>query len=268
MLLAVAQMTASDDVEQNFKTCERLIKSASDRGALLVSLPECFAFIGSKKEDLLDFMRRLDDELIDRYRGLAKKYSIWVSYGGLQERASDDCSTNAHLLVNDKGELVQVYRKLHLFDVDIPGGPRLFESDSAKGGDQLVVVDSPVGKLGMSICYDLRFAEQYIEYRKMGAEVMLVPAAFTATTGKAHWEVLLRARAIETQTYVAAAAQYGKHNHKRHSHGDAMIIDPWGQVIARCGEGEGIAVAEVNADYLKNVRQRMPVMNHRRSDVY
>jgi predicted amidohydrolase len=125
-----------------------------------------------------------------------------------------------------------------------------------------------VGKLGLSICYDLRFPEQYVALTKLGAEVLLIPAAFTATTGKAHWETLLRARAIENQCYVAAAAQYGVHNIRRHSHGEAMIIDPWGAVVARCSDGVGIAVADVDLDYLADVRGRIPCPQHRRPEVY
>jgi len=268
MKIAAAQMMATSDIEQNFATCKALVEKASQQGVRLLSLPECFAFIGEKKEDLLSFMRPIDSPLVKRYCGLAKEYGLWLSLGGLQEKATNTCSQNAHLLIDEKGEIRKIYRKLHLFDVDIPGGPRLMESDSAKGGDAVVVTDSPLGKLGLCICYDLRFAEQFLVSRMLGAEIILVPAAFTATTGKAHWEVLLRARAIETQCYIVAAAQVGNHNAKRKSHGDAMVVDPWGQVISRCGEGSGLAIAEIDLEYLREVRTRMPVMEHRRSDVY
>ncbi len=268
-LIAVGQMTATHEVEKNFETCRALVAQAKERGAKLLSLPECFAFLGAKDTDLLSFMRPLDDELVDRYRALAKEHGLWLSLGGFQERGPDEQHAyNTHLLVDDAGELVSVYRKLHLFDVDIPGGPRLLESKATARGDSLVVKGTPVGKVGMSICYDLRFAELYLALRKRGAEVLLVPAAFTSTTGKAHWETLLRARAIETQCYVAAAAQHGRHNERRESHGEAMIIDPWGAVLARCGEGTGVAVADVDLAYLEGVRRRLPVLEHRRPEVY
>ena len=272
-LIAVGQMTSSNDVEGNFATCRSLVERAAARGVALLSLPETFAFIGENSRQSLEFMRPLDDELVGRYRALAKEHGLWLSLGGFQERGPDkEHAYNAHLLIDDQGELVRVYRKLHLFDIDLPDGTQLFESRSYAAGDELVVAPSPVGQLGMTVCYDLRFAEQYLSLRKMGAEVMLVPSAFTATTGKAHWETLLRARAIETQCWVAAAAQVGRHNpsgSKRESHGHAMIIDPWGCVVAQCdGEQTMIAVADVDLEFLARVRQRLPYNEHRRTDVY
>jgi predicted amidohydrolase len=269
-LIAVGQMTSTNDVEKNFATCAGLVEQAAARGVALLSLPETFAFLGNNSDESLAFMRPLEDELVTRYRGLAKQHGLWLSLGGFQERGPDDSHAyNAHLLVDDQGELVRVYRKLHLFDIDLPDGTQLFESRSYAAGGELVVTASPVGELGMTICYDLRFPEQFLSLRQMGAEVMLVPAAFTATTGKAHWETLLRARAIETQCWVAAAAQVGQHNPKRKSHGHAMIIDPWGCVVAQCdGERTMIAVADVDLDFLARVRQRLPCEQHRRPDVY
>lgn len=268
-LIAVGQMTATSDVEENLRTSARLVNEAKERGATLLSLPECFAFIGEKDTDLLGFMRPLDDELVARYRQLAREHGLWLSLGGFQERAGDgQRANNAHLLVDDQGEVRRVYRKLHLFDVDLPDGTQLKESKATAPGDEIVVEDSPAGRLGLSVCYDLRFPELYLSMRGLGADVLLVPAAFTATTGKAHWETLLRARAIETQCYVAAAAQFGRHNARRESHGNAMIVDPWGAVVARCGEGTGVAVAAVDLDYLADVRRRIPVMEHRRPEVY
>lgn len=268
-LIAVGQMTSSTDIEANFSVCQLLVQEAKERGARLLSLPECFAFLGESDTDLLGFMRHLDDELVLRYRHLARDHQLWLSLGGLQEFASDEPRAfNTHLLIDDNGEIQSTYRKLHLFDVDLPDGTKLHESRATQGGDEMVVSPSPLGNLGLSICYDLRFPELFLGLRKRGAEVLLIPAAFTATTGKAHWETLLRARAIETQCYVAAAAQVGRHNQKRESHGNAMIIDPWGAVVARCGEGVGIAVAPVDPGYLNDVRRRIPVMAHRRPKVY
>lgn len=267
--LAVGQMCATGDVEENFGTCERLVKKAAARGANMLSLPECFAFIGEKDTDLLDFAQPIESPLVERYRMLAKDHGIWLSLGGLQEKVDGlPKAANAHLVIDAEGTLVSVYRKIHLFDVDIPGGPRLLESKATVGGEKLVVTDTPVGKVGLSVCYDLRFAEQYLALTQMGAQVLLIPAAFTLPTGKEHWEPLLRARAIETQCYVAAAAQRGRHNSRRESYGHAMIVDPWGSIVAQCSDREDIAVAEIDLDYVDNVRKRMPVFEHRRPAIY
>lgn len=267
--IAVGQMTATHDVEANFQTCARLVEMAKERGARLLSLPECFAFIGEKDTDVLDFMRPLDSELMHRYRALAKQNEIWLTLGGFQEQNTEsNKAQNAHILVEPSGEIARVYRKLHLFDVDLADGTRLWESKATEAGTSLEVCSTAVGTVGLSICYDLRFPEQFLALRQLGAQVLLVPAAFTATTGKAHWETLLRARAIESQCYVAAAAQFGRHNARRESHGHAMIVDPWGTVVARCSDGTGIAVADIDLNYLDDVRMRIPVMNHRRPEVY
>ncbi|KAF9933931.1 Nitrilase [Modicella reniformis] len=176
-----------------------------------------------------------------------------------------------HVLINDEGSVVESYRKIHLFDVDIANGPRLMESQSTVAGNSIVPpVSTPVGKVGLGICYDLRFPEMALELRRQGAEILTYPSAFTVKTGEAHWEVLLRSRAIETQSYVVAAAQVGKHSEKRSSYGHAMIVDPWGKVVAECDgqEEEAIAVAPIDFAALERIRLEMPVMNHRRYDIF
>ncbi|MDA0366520.1 MAG: carbon-nitrogen hydrolase family protein [Chloroflexi bacterium] len=268
-LLAVAQMCSTEDCESNFTTCAKLVARAKSRGAALVALPENFAYLAEEDGSAAKVMVPLDDDWPRRYFALAREHGIWICFGGFPERGPDETHAfNAHIVVDDRGAVRDVYRKLHLFDIDLTGGPSLRESKAIAAGDQMVVTGSPVGQLGLSVCYDLRFPELYVSLTQRGAQVLLIPAAFTATTGKAHWEVLLRARAIETQTFVAAAAQWGRHNARRHSHGHAMIIDPWGAILAQCGEGEGLAVAEVDLDYLRDVRRRLPVFDHRRRDVY
>eukprot|EP01089_Gocevia_fonbrunei_P003217 TRINITY_DN13131_c0_g1_i1.p1 TRINITY_DN13131_c0_g1~~TRINITY_DN13131_c0_g1_i1.p1 ORF type:complete len:286 (+),score=49.48 TRINITY_DN13131_c0_g1_i1:47-904(+) len=269
-LLAVGQLTSTSNVNQNFKSCAVLVEKAISRGCSLLCLPEAFDYISTSSAQSLELAQDLESELMTGYRNLAKQ-GIWLSLGGWHEKIQDNETHfyNTHIIIDDKGELRSSYRKLHLFDVDIPNGPVLKESNNTKQGELLEVCPSPVGNLGLSICYDLRFPEQYIALTKMGAEVLLVPAAFTLTTGKDHWEVLLRARAIENQCYVAAAAQIGKHNEKRESFGHAMIIDPWGRVVACCSDRtDQIAVAEIDLDYIKDVRTRMPVYQHRRSEIY
>jgi predicted amidohydrolase len=267
--IAVGQMSASSDVEKNLEVVADLCARAKDRGCAMLFLPECFAFIGVKGTDALAVMEPLDGPLLGRYRELAARHRLWLSLGGFAEKGPDrDRRFNAHVIVNDAGEIQASYRKIHLFDVDMGdvNGPVLMESSTAAAGETLVTCDSPAGKLGLTVCYDLRFPEMFARLRyELGCEVMLVPSAFTKPTGQAHWETLLRARAIETQSYVVAAAQAGVHSEGRASHGHAMIVDPWGKVVAELdGEETGIAVADVDLGYLKDVRSRIPVETHRR----
>ena len=267
--IAVGQMCASSDVEKNFEVVADLCSQAKDRGCSMLFLPECFAFIGVKGTDALAVMEPLNGPLLGRYRELAAKHGLWLSLGGFAEQGPDrDRRFNAHIIVNDAGEIRASYRKIHLFDVDMGdvNGPVLMESRTAAAGETLVTCDSPAGKLGLTVCYDLRFPEMFARLRyELGCEMMLVPSAFTKPTGQAHWETLLRARAIETQSYVVAAAQAGVHSEGRASHGHAMIVDPWGKVVAELdGEETGIAVADVDLGYLKDVRSRIPVETHRR----
>ena len=267
--IAVGQMCASSDVEKNLEVVADLCARAKDRGCAMLFLPECFAFIGVKGTDALAVMEPLDGPLLGRYRELAARHRLWLSLGGFAEKGPDrDRRFNAHVIVNDAGEIQASYRKIHLFDVDMGdvNGPVLMESATAAAGETLVTCDSPAGKLGLTVCYDLRFPEMFARLRyELGCEMMLVPSAFTKPTGQAHWETLLRARAIETQSYVVAAAQAGVHSEGRASHGHAMIVDPWGKVVAELdGEETGIAVADVDLGYLKDVRSRIPVETHRR----
>ena len=268
--IAVGQMCASSDVEKNFEVVAALGSQAKDRGCAMLFLPECFAFIGVKGTDALAVMEPLDGPLLGRYRELAAKHRLWLSLGGFPETGPDrgDRRFNAHVIVDASGEIRASYRKIHLFDVDMGdvNGPVLMESRTAAAGETLVTCDSPAGKLGLTVCYDLRFPEMFARLRyELGCEMMLVPSAFTKPTGQAHWETLLRARAIETQSYVVAAAQAGTHSEGRASHGHAMVVDPWGKVVAELdGEETGIAVADVDLGYLKDVRSRIPVETHRR----
>lgn len=270
--VAVAQMCATGDVEQNFATCQQLVQEAKAAGAALLSLPECFSFIGAREGEALAVAQPLDGPLMRRYQALAREASLWLSLGGFQEKGPDESHLyNTHVLLDDSGAITKVYRKIHLFDVDVPGGPRLMESNGTAAGGEVVAAPSPAGALGLTICYDLRFPELYQQLRfSKGAELLLVPSAFTKKTGEAHWELLLRARAVECQCYVLAAAQAGKHNERRESFGDALIVDPWGTVVARCADPlvTGIAVAEIDPGLLQSVRQRMPVGQHRRYDIY
>ncbi|PNH11452.1 Nitrilase 1, partial [Tetrabaena socialis] len=265
--IAVGQMTSTGDTSANFDTCARLAQDAVQAGCRMIFLPECFSFIGESPSETLAAAQPLDGPLMTRYRDLARSLGLWLSLGGFQEVGPDPTHIfNTHVVVDDTGALVARYRKIHLFDVDVPNGPVLLESRTTAPGTEAVVVDTPAGPLGMTTCYDLRFPELYAQLTwERGAQILAIPSAFTVITGQAHWEVLLRARAIECQAYVVAAAQAGRHNGKRESYGHALIVDPWGTVVAALPDphATGIAVAEVDAALLARVRERMPCRLHR-----
>lgn len=267
--VAVAQMTSIGNTEQNFTTCKLLAEEAASQNCKFVFFPEAFNFLGGSSAESLQIAQTLEGSFMKRYCHLAQSLNIWLSLGGFQERGPDaEHNYNCHVIINSEGKIVAEYRKIHLFNVDVPGGPILKESSYTAPGSHLVACDSPIGRLGLSVCYDVRFPELYQRLRfDAGAEILLVPSAFTVATGRAHWEVLLRARAIETQCYVIAAAQAGKHNEKRESYGHSVIIDPWGKIIAELDDksATGIAIAEINLSELHSIRERMPIAEHRRA---
>jgi deaminated glutathione amidase len=205
--------------------------------------------------------------IMDGLRTIAISSGLWISGGGIHEYVDGERVYNTHVIMNNQGEVVSSYRKVHLFDVSIPDrGIDLQESKTTKPGDSWVVCDSPLGMLGLSTCYDMRFPEQYTHLaQNMGAQILLMPSAFTVPTGQAHWHVLLRARAIETQCYVIAAAQVGQHNPKRQSYGHAIVINPWGDIVADAGPEDSptVVFCDIDLTLLHNVRQRMPIQSHR-----
>ena len=255
--IAVVQMCSTSDVDANFEQCRAMARQAKERNVALLSLPECFEFMGLPGSgDSLAAAEPLTGNLFTRYRGLAKEFGLWLSLGGFHESSETPNKIyNTHAIVASDGEIVASYHKLHLFDVDVDGGFK--ESRSTIPGESVLVIKNTpgshcvmnshrifgiicmvlislimaVGNLGVATCYDLRFPELFTAMKEAGAHVLLVPSAFMPTTGRAHWEVLLRARAIETQCYVVAAAQYGQHNPKRASYGHALIVDPWGEIL-------------------------------------
>ncbi|KAK4766218.1 hypothetical protein SAY87_007860 [Trapa incisa] len=261
--VAAAQMTSTNNLTSNFAICSRLVKEAASAGAKLLCFPESFSYIGVENGDSLKISEPLDGPIMQGYQSLARESNIWLSLGGFQEKGKDDehlCNT--HVIIDNEGNIRSSYRKIHLFDVDVPGGMVYKESSFTEAGKDVVAVDSPVGRLGLSVCYDLRFPEIYQLLRfQHESQVLLVPSAFTKVTGQAHWETLLRARAIETQCYVIAAAQAGKHNDKRESYGDTLIIDPWGTIVGRLTDrlATGIAVADMDLNVLESVRTKMPL---------
>ena len=266
VMAGVAQMTSTADVDANMDSVHRLVSEASHRGAEIVLVPECFAYLGPEKGKA-GISESLDDggPILDRCRDAAQAAGVDVVYGGFWEKSEAPGKVrNACIYMRADGSIAAVYRKIHLFDVDLPDGTKLLESQTVEAGAEPVVAQAPFGTLGLSVCYDLRFPELYRRLVDRGAIALAIPAAFTLTTGKDHWHVLLRARAIEQQCYVLAAAQTGHHYGQRRSYGHALIADPWGTVLAECGEGEGVAVAEIDPDYVVKVRSAVPSLEHRR----
>lgn len=270
---AVCQLTATSDKQANFCACKQLVEEAKERGASMVFLPENFDYIGSSREETLSLSENLKGDTISQYTKLARKLGMWLSLGGFHERGhdweSDRRIYNSHIIINDKGDIISVYRKSHLFDVELPEkGISLKESAFTIPGPSLVPpVQTPIGKVGQGTCYDLRFPELSLALQRHGAEILTYPSAFTVTTGAAHWEVLLRARAIENQCFVVAAAQVGQHNEKRSSYGHALVVDPWGEVLGDCGgERPGMVLVEINLEKVSSTRRNMPVQQHRRDN--
>lgn len=264
--VAAVQMTSTGELARNLDTAERLAREAIADGAALVVLPECFAFLGAE-DGKLELAEPLPagGPILARFQKLARDTQSELVLGGFYERSPLPRKVrNACVHLGEDGSVRAVYRKIHLFDVDLPDGTKLEESATVEAGSEVVVTDTRLGKLGLSVCYDLRFPELYRQLVDRGATLLAVPAAFTLTTGKDHWHVLLRARAIEAQCYVIAAAQTGHHFGTRRSYGHALICDPWGCVLADCGEGEGYAIASVDPAALARVRASLPSLRHRR----
>jgi len=260
-------MCSGADLDANLATSRRLLGEAAADGAQLAILPECFSFLGRTERDKLAIAERLEagGPIVTMLREAAQQHGIWVIGGGTPEIVEGDPrrTYNTAIVVNPAGELVAHYRKVHLFDVDIPGGATLRESDATRAGDERVVVEIHGAKVGLSICYDVRFPELYRGLVKdRGADVLIVPAAFTAHTGAAHWHLLLRARAVENQAWVVAPAQWGRHNEKRESYGHALVIDPWGTIVGERAEGDGVVVATLAGAAVDQRRTQMPCLDH------
>jgi deaminated glutathione amidase len=263
--LAAVQLCSSDDRTANRHAVSLGVRDAVSRGAEVVCLPEMWPFIGSDADKVAG-AEALDGPSVSFLQELSVELGIWMFAGSFAERSDVPGRVyNTSPVLNPAGELVGVYRKIHLFDIDIAGGPSFLESATVAPGGDLVVVDSPLGRVGLSVCYDLRFPTLYERLREQGAEVLMVPAAFTAHTGRAHWELLLRARAVEQQCWVVAADQGGHHNPRRESYGNSMIVDPWGEVQARLQTLPDVAIATVDPARTAKVRRELPCLDHRRS---
>ena len=268
MRVAIVQMCSDDDVAANLARAREGIAQAAERGAEFVALPEAFAFLrreGAPVPDAAQLEARARAELAD----CARRHAIWLLGGTIPEPVeSSDRVYNTCLVFDPSGQAVARYRKIHLFDVDLEaggaGGDRYRESDYYAPGDEVVVADTPFGGVGLSVCYDLRFPELYRGLVDLGARFIAVPSAFTRETGKDHWEVLLRARAIESQCYVIAPAQCGRHAADRASHGRSLIVDPWGIVLAQAGDEPTVLLADCPPETIDRVRSAVPSLRNRR----
>jgi nitrilase len=260
--VAGIQMASSPQVASNLTEAERLIAIAAEQGAKIVVLPEYFCIMGTKETDKVQVREKPNDGPIQRFLSrMARDYEIWLIGGTVPlESHYPNKVRNSCLVYNDKGEQVARYDKIHLFGLDL-GTEHYHEENTIESGDTVVVVNTPYGKIGLSICYDLRFPELY---RAMGeVDMIVVPSAFTETTGKAHWESLIRARAIENLCYVIAPAQGGYHLSGRETHGNSMIVDPWGVILDRLPRGSGVVIANVNRDYQASLRKSLPALKHK-----
>lgn len=262
-LAAAVQMTASSSKEENLAKAETFVRLAAERGASVIVLPEVFTWRGPRAEEPAQ-LESIPGPTSERLCQLAQRLGIYLLAGSFLEKSDEARAYNASLFISPEGEILAHYRKIHLFDVDIPGQVRVKESDTKKPGREVVTSNTPLGVFGLSVCYDLRFPELYRQLAEQGAEVICVPSAFTFPTGAAHWEPLLRARAIENQTYVIAPNQIGKNTHGFADYGNSMIIDPWGKVLARAADKECFITAEIDRDYLEKVRRELPCLAHRR----
>ena len=265
--IAAIQMTSSHRVEENLTVAGGLLRAAKDAGAELACLPENFSFLGLQNADKLEVAEADGAGRVQSFLGAtARDLGLWILAGTVNLRVdSTDRVANASLLFDAQGRRVARYDKIHLFDVAIPGRDEQYrESRHVMPGDRIVVVDTPVGRAGLSVCYDVRFPELYRALVAQGADWLAVPSAFTVPTGHAHWEVLLRARAIENLCYVVAPAQAGTHSSGRETYGDTLIVDYWGQVLARRVRDAGIVVADLDLDQLAQTRARFPVLQNRR----
>ena len=260
--IAAIQMASGPYVNANLSEAERLIEIAVNQGAKLIVLPEYFAIMGLKESDKVAVREEEGKGQIQNFLSkTAKKHKIWLIGGSVPLKSNfPNKVRNSCLVYDDKGHLAARYDKIHLFGLDL-GNEHFHEENTIESGDAIKVVETPFGKIGLSICYDLRFPELY---RAMGqVDMIVIPSAFTETTGKAHWESLIRARAIENLSYVVAAAQGGYHLSGRETHGNSMIVDPWGVILDRLPRGSGVVIATMNPQYQASLRDSLPALKHR-----
>jgi nitrilase len=265
--VAAIQMATSPNVSANLLEAERLISEAAESGAELVVLPENFAFMGEHDKDMCSLQEKPGDGPLQSFLSqIAKRSGIWLVGGTIPMEATDGAKVRSACLVfDDQGLQRARYDKIHLFDVQLfENNENYEESSTIESGEQAIVVETPFGMLGLAVCYDLRFPELFRKLQKMGADIFAVPSAFTAITGKAHWEPLVRARAIENLAFVVAAAQGGYHINGRETHGQSMVVDPWGSILAQVPRGTGYVTVELDREYQQTVRRTFPTIEHSR----
>jgi len=264
--VAAIQMASAPQRDANLMEARRLIHLAKDQGAELVVLPENFPIMGIQESDKVEIREPYGDGPIQSFLSeQAAKHGIWIVGGTIPIWCDDPNKIiAASILYNAQGEEVARYEKIHLFDVELGNEESYKESETIASGTEVVVADTPFGKLGLAICYDLRFPELFRQLIDKGAEIIAIPSAFTATTGKSHWEVLVRARAIENLCYIIAADQGGYHLSGRNTYGDSMIVDPWGNVLNRLSQGAGVVLADVDIERMHSTRRTFPCLQHRK----
>ena len=264
--IAAVQMASGPQVAANLNEAARLIDKAAADGARLVALPENFTCMPMKDSDRLSVAESSDGGTVQTFLAdQARSHRLWL-VGGTMPLTTNDATKvrSACLLYNDQGERIARYDKMHLFDVRLTNGEEYQESRTFEAGNEPVVVDTPFGRLGLAVCYDLRFPELFRRLVDAGAQIIVIPSAFTAHTGRAHWETLLRARAIENLTFIVAPAQGGYHVNGRETHGDSMIVNPWGEVLGRLARGSGTVVADCDLSVLRDLRRSLPCLEHRK----
>ena len=264
--LAAIQMASSPNVSSNLLEAGRLIETAASQGAKLVVLPENFALMGLQETDKLEIAEADGSGPIQDFLAKsAERYKVWLVGGTMPIKGASGRVRAASIVFDDKGRRVGRYDKIHLFDVNVPGTDESYqESATIEAGEDALVVDTPFGRLGLSVCYDIRFPELYRQMAAVGMDILAVPSAFTARTGAAHWEVLVRARSIENLCYTIAANQGGFHMNGRETFGHSMVVDPWGAVLSSLAQGSGVVIAQFDRDRLNKVRAAFPVLEHTR----
>lgn len=266
MRISVLQMTSGIDPAVNARTVAEAVAASRAEGAAMVFTPEMSGVLDRDRgRAAAAIVAEDEDRVLAATREAAAKHGVWVHLGSLAVRREDGRYANRGFVIDGSGAVRARYDKMHLFDVDLPTGESWRESASYAGGGAAVAVDTPVGRLGLAICYDLRFPALFAGLAEAGATVMSVPAAFTRPTGAAHWHVLLRARAIEAGVHVVAAAQAGLHEDGRATYGHSLLVDPWGEVLLDLGEAAGLGFAEIDAARTAEVRARVPALSHRRA---
>jgi predicted amidohydrolase len=263
-LSAAVQLLATSNKEANLRETETLLRKAREDGAKLIALPELFNWRGPKEEEGF-YAETIPGPTSSLMAHLAKDLGVHILAGSILERVAGERRVyNTSLLFSPQGEILAKYRKIHLFDVDLTDGVRILESATRQPGKDVVVVETGLGRMGLTICYDLRFPELYRLLLDRGSQIIFVPSVFTEQTGKAHWEPLLRARAIENQVYIIAPDQTGRNQSGAAAYGCSMIVDPWGRVLARAPEGPGVINAKIDLGYLERVRNELPSSSHRK----